>query len=48
MLYPDCLNFVEVMFSGSLNRRFAMLFPAALRFRWRAVGEGDAGRGLVR
>ena len=45
---PDGLNFVEVVFSGSLNRQLAVLFPAALRFRRMAVGEGGAGRGLVR
>ena len=45
---PDGLNFVEVVFSGSLNRRFAVLFRAALRFRRMVVGEGGAGRGLVR
>ena len=45
---PDGLNFVEVMFSGSLNCQLAVLFPAALRFRQMAVGEGGAGRGLVR
>ena len=48
MLYPDCLNFVEGVFSGSLNRRVAMLFPAALRFRRMAVGADGGRRGLVR